>query len=108
MSAATFALPSRGLRGGVHIDSVTLILMLSIVLLGLVMVTSASISIASREGGFPLAYLERQFILTLTGLSLGAVLFCIKPEMLERNSTVLLALAARCSSSCSFRASATS
>jgi cell division protein FtsW len=94
MSSATFALPSRGLRNGIHVDGVTLMLMLSIVLLGLVMVTSASISIASREGGFPLAYLERQFILTLTGLGLGALLFCIKPEMLERNSTVLLALAA--------------
>jgi cell division protein FtsW len=94
MSAATFALPSRGLRGGVHVDGVTLMLMLSIMLLGLVMVTSASISIASRDGGFPLAYLERQFILTLTGLALGAILFCIRPETLERNSTVLLALAA--------------
>ena len=94
MSAATFALPSRGLRGGVHVDGVTLILMLSIVLLGLVMVTSASISIASRDGGSPLLFLERQFILTVTGLTLGALLFCIRPEMLERNSTVLLALAA--------------
>jgi len=94
MSAATFALPSRGLRGGIHVDGVALALMLSIVLLGLVMVTSASVSIASREGGFPLSYLERQFILTVTGLSIGAVLFCIRPETLERNSTVLLALAA--------------
>jgi cell division protein FtsW len=93
MNAATFVLPSRGLRGGVNIDSVALALALSIVLLGLVMVTSASISIASREGGFPLAYLQRQFVLTLCGFAAGAVLFCIKPETLERNSTVLLALA---------------
>jgi cell division protein FtsW len=93
MNAATFALPSRGLKGGPQIDSILLALMLAIVLLGLVMVTSASISIASREGGFPLAYLQRQFILTLIGLACGAVLFCIRPDVLERNSTVLLALA---------------
>lgn len=93
MNAATFALPSRGLKGGPQIDGVLLALVLAIVLLGLVMVTSASISIASREGGFPLAYLQRQFILTLSGLACGAVLFCIRPEVLERNSTVLLALA---------------
>jgi cell division protein FtsW len=92
-TAASFALPSRGLRGGVHIDGVALALVLAIVLLGLVMVTSASISIASREGGEPLAYLQRQFMLTLAGAGCGALLFCIKPEILERNSTVLLALA---------------
>jgi cell division protein FtsW len=94
MNAATFALPARGLKGGVHIDGVAVALALSIVLLGLVMVTSASISVASREGGFPLIYLERQFILTLIGAAGAALLFCIRPEILERNSTVLLALAA--------------
>jgi cell division protein FtsW len=93
MSAATLALPSRGLRGGVHVDHVALALVLSIVLLGLIMVTSASVSIASREGDEALAYLQRQFLLAIGGIGCGAVLFCIKPEVLERNSTVLLALA---------------
>ena len=89
----TFNVPNRGLRGGLNIDSVALALALSIVLLGLIMVTSASISIASREGGFPLAYLQRQFVLTACGLACGAVLFCIRPEFIEKNSTVLLTLA---------------
>ncbi len=63
-------------------------------LLGLVMVTSASISIASRDGGFPLSYLQRQFVLTACGFAAGGALFCIKPEFIERNSMVLLTLAA--------------
>ena len=93
MSTATFALPSRGLRGGLNIDGVALALVLSIVLLGLVMVTSASVSIASREGDEALAFLQRQFVLAFTGMVCGALLFCIRPEVIERNSTVLLALA---------------
>ena len=50
--------------GAVHLDSVTLALTLGIVLLGLVMVTSASVSIAGQETGQPFYYLERQLLLT--------------------------------------------
>ena len=95
MTAATIALPARGgLKGGLHVDSVALTLALGIILLGLVMVTSASISIASREGGFPLAYLQRQFVLTLIGVAGAAALFCIRTELYQKHSTVLLAVAA--------------
>src|SRR5205814_6300602 len=58
-----FARSGRG-AGGVHFDLVTLALTLGIVLLGLVMVTSASVSIAGQATGEPFYYLERQLLLT--------------------------------------------
>ena len=54
-------------KRALHIDKIALALILAIVLLGLVMVTSASISIASKESGNPFAYLERQLVLCDTG-----------------------------------------
>ena len=50
-----------------HIDAVALALVAAIVLLGLIMVTSASISIASRDGGDSFSFLERQLVLCLVG-----------------------------------------
>jgi cell division protein FtsW len=88
----SFARPgSRG--GGVHLDPVTLALTLAIVLLGLVMVTSASVSTAAQESGQPFYYLERQLLLTLTGAACALLLFAIRTELLERASGALLALA---------------
>jgi cell division protein FtsW len=66
---------------------------LSIVLLGLVMVTSASISIASKETGDVFFYLERQLILTLLGCAAAALLFCIPTRLIERVSMPLLIVA---------------
>jgi cell division protein FtsW len=83
-----------GSRGGtIHIDRVTVGLVLSIVLLGLVMVTSASISIASQETGDVFFYLERQLILTVLGCGAAALLFCIPTRLIERISTPLLIVA---------------
>jgi cell division protein FtsW len=84
---------SRARTGGVRLDLVTLALVLAIVLLGLVMVTSASISIASQEGGNPFAFLERQLLLTLSGALCAALVFCIRTEYLERLSLALLVAA---------------
>ena len=63
---------TRSGRGGgaVHIDSVTIALVLSIALLGLVMVTSASVSIASKDTGQTFFYLERQLVLMLIGAAI--------------------------------------
>jgi len=81
-------------RGGaVHVDFVSLALALGILLLGLVMVTSASVSIASQESGAPFYYLERQLLLTLTGAACALLLFSLRTELLERASVALLALA---------------
>jgi cell division protein FtsW len=80
--------PPRG--GAVHIDTTTIAIVMSIVLLGLIMVTSASVSIASQDTGQPFYYLERQLLLTLIGGALAAFLFCIRTEVLERLSMPLL------------------
>ena len=77
----------------VHIDGVTIAIVLGITLLGLIMVASASVSIASQESGQPFYYLERQLILTLTGAACAVLLFCIRTELLERISVPLLIVA---------------
>jgi cell division protein FtsW len=75
---------------GLHIDAVTVALVAAIVLLGLIMVTSASISIATREGGDPFAFLERQLMLCLVGFLLAAMVFCVRTEFLEKMAWPLL------------------
>ena len=80
-------------NGVVHIDTVTIGIVLSIVLFGLIMVTSASVSIASQETGQPFYYLERQLLLTLIGTACAALLFCIRTDVLERLSVPLLVTA---------------
>jgi cell division protein FtsW len=83
-----------GSRGAtVHLDRVTVGLVLAILLLGLVMVTSASISIASQETGDVFYYLERQLVLTLLGCGVAGVLFCVPTRLIERISTPLLIIA---------------
>jgi cell division protein FtsW len=77
----------------VHLDRVTVGLVLAILLLGLVMVTSASISIASQETGDVFYYLERQLVLTLLGCVVAGVLFCVPTRLIERFSTPLLIIA---------------
>jgi cell division protein FtsW len=85
----TYARSSRG-GGAVHIDSVTIAIVLAISLLGLVMVTSASVSIASQESGQAFYYLERQLLLMLTGAACAALMFCLRTELLEKASFGLL------------------
>ena len=80
-------------RGGVHLDTVTIAVTLALVLLGLIMVTSASVSIASRETGQPFYYLERQLLLVAVGGAAAMLLFSIRTEWLERASGPLLAIA---------------
>ena len=91
--AALFELQRGGARGtAVHLDRVTLALIATIVLLGLVMVTSASMSIAGEDSGQPFYYLERQLLLTLIGLGCAALLFAIPSAVLERAAVPLFAL----------------
>jgi cell division protein FtsW len=77
-------------RRGLHIDLVALSLILAIVLFGLVMVTSASISIASKESGDAFSYLERQLVLCLVGFVLAGLVFCVRTEYLEKFAWPLL------------------
>jgi cell division protein FtsW len=80
-------------NGAVHLDLVTIALVLGITLLGLVMVTSASVSIASQESGQPFYYLERQLFLTILGAACAALVFSVPTEALEKASVPLLAIA---------------
>ncbi len=79
-------------RAAVVLDGPMLMLTSAIVLLGLIMVTSASISLAGRDGQ-PFGYLERQLVLAVIGTGTAAVTFCIPTERLEKCSLALLLLA---------------
>ncbi|MEY2854533.1 MAG: hypothetical protein RL030_1665 [Pseudomonadota bacterium] len=96
MSDAALSLPRSEARsgGGLRVDPILVGLVLSILLLGLVMVTSASISIASRDGGDPFRYLERQLLLTFGGLVLALLVSAVPTVWLEKYSTAMLAVAA--------------
>jgi len=78
---------------GLHLDAVALSLVAAIVLLGLIMVTSASISIASKESGNAFSYLERQLVLCVIGFVLAGVVFCVRTEWLEKMAWPLLIVA---------------
>ena len=82
MSSAALAMPRAAARrgGGLRLDPVLIGIVLSILLLGLVMVTSASISIASHDGGDPFSYLKRQLLLALAGLALAALLCAVPTD----------------------------
>src|SRR5258705_668981 len=66
-----------------RLDVPMLLLVAAILLLGLVMVTSASITAAARESGDPLAYLERQLLLVAAGLALAALILAIPIALIE-------------------------
>jgi cell division protein FtsW len=94
MSSAAVAMSDEPTRGrGPALDGTTVILASSIVLLGLIMVTSASITIAGRDGA-PFAYLERQLLLVLSGAGLAGLTFSIPMQRLEQLAMPLLLLAA--------------
>jgi cell division protein FtsW len=93
MSTLTFPVRSGGRAAQIHIDLVTLGLLSVIVLLGLVMVTSASMSIATRDGGDPLQYLRGQASMVAAGMFIAMIAFAVRTEWLERWSSLLLLLA---------------
>src|SRR5262245_57166096 len=73
-----------------HIDAVTLGLVSAILLLGLIMVCSASISIASKDGGDSFSFLERQLVLCFIGALLATLVFCIRTDYLEKMAWPML------------------
>ena len=73
-----------------RVDPVLLLLVAAILLLGLIMVTSASVTAAARESGDPFAYLERQLLLVAAGLALAALVFVIPIAVIERCALPLL------------------
>ena len=91
-SSMSYGRPGRN-GGMIHIDAVTVAIVLAIALLGLVMVTSASVSIASKDTGETFFYLERQLVLMLIGGACAVLLFCIPTRLLEKVSVPLLVVA---------------
>ena len=77
MSTLTLPVRSGGRAALIHIDLVTLGLLSVIVLLGLVMVTSASMSIATRDGGDPLQYLRGQASMVAAGMFIAMIAFAV-------------------------------
>jgi cell division protein FtsW len=74
-------------------DTVLLLTTAGIVLLGLVMVTSASISVADRQMHEPLHYLQRQGIGLVLGLIAAGVMITVPSDLWERLAMPLLLVA---------------
>ena len=76
-----------------RIDYLLLFSAIALAMLGLVMVASASITLADRELGHPFYYAVRQGIYIGMGLFLGLLLFRLRLAILERLGMTLLLLA---------------
>jgi len=74
-------------------DYLTLGLTAALLLVGIVMVTSASMSIAAKDFADPFYFLERQFIFAMAGLVLAWVMTRFPTELWHRYSLVLLVAA---------------
>jgi cell division protein FtsW len=74
-------------------DWLTVGLTAALLLVGLVMVTSASMSVAAKDLGDPFYFLERQFVFGLCGVLAAWVLTRVPAEVWERHSLALLLLA---------------
>ena len=74
-------------------DYVTLGLTAALLLFGIVMVTSASMSIAARDFGDPFYFMERQFIFAMAGLGLAWLMTRIPTELWDRYSLALVVIA---------------
>jgi cell division protein FtsW len=79
-------------RGSLHVDGVVVGLVAALLLIGLVMVTSASVTIAARDGN-PFFFLERQLLFSGVGVLFAAIAMRIPTETWERLGFVLLIVA---------------
>jgi cell division protein FtsW len=93
MSAAV-AIPRNPRGGGLQLDAVLVAIVMAILLLGLVMVTSASMPNAEHESGDPFHYLKGQLALALGGLLLAALLCVIPTDLFQKYANILLVAAA--------------
>ena len=73
-------------------DYVTLGLVAGLLLVGLIMVTSASMAIAARDLGNPFYFLERQFVFGFAGLLFAWGVTRVPTELWDKYSLVLLCL----------------
>ncbi len=73
-------------------DGVTLGLTAVLLLVGLIMVTSASMSVAAKNLGDPFYFLERQFIFGCCGVLVALAVTRVPTEQWEKHSVTLLLL----------------
>jgi cell division protein FtsW len=73
-------------------DPVTLGLTAALLLVGIVMVTSASMSVAAKDFADPFYFMERQFIFAMAGLLFAWCVTRVPTELWEKYSSVLLML----------------
>ena len=73
-------------------DGITLGLTAALLLMGMVMVTSASMSVAAENLGDPFYYLERQFLFGVCGVAAAWVVTRVPAQRWERHSLLLLLL----------------
>ena len=91
MTAATLSYGSRARERMPFVwDYVTLGLCAALLLIGMVMVTSASMSIAARDLGNPFFYLERQLIFGLMGVGFAWIITRVPTELWDKYSLALL------------------
>jgi cell division protein FtsW len=77
-----------------RLDPVLVGIVMSILLLGLVMVTSASMTNAEHESGDPFFFLKGQLALALCGLALAALLCVVPTDLFQKYANLLLVVAA--------------
>ncbi|MGB5340107.1 MAG: FtsW/RodA/SpoVE family cell cycle protein, partial [Gammaproteobacteria bacterium] len=92
MAASASQATLAGMRGVrlPRLDYLLLTTVVALAALGVVMVSSASITIADRELGQPLYYAIRQVIYIGCGLAGGLLLFRLRLVLLERAGMLLL------------------
>jgi cell division protein FtsW len=76
-----------------YLDGVMLLLTMAILGLGVVMLASASVTIADRQFGQPFYYLNRQLFALVIGLGIGTACLFIPMQWWERCSFLVLAAA---------------
>jgi cell division protein FtsW len=82
---------SAGRQPRLAIDPVILATTLALLLIGLVMVTSASITLAERQIGDAFAYLDRQLLSAAVGLACAGLMLLVPMSVWERSAPLLLA-----------------
>ncbi|HEY5654719.1 MAG TPA: putative lipid II flippase FtsW [Woeseiaceae bacterium] len=92
IQGVTFPFPAR-LRTPLKVDSVLLITCLVILLGGLVILASASVSISDRTAGDAFFYLERQLLAAFVGLLLGAACLFVPMRVWQSLGPLFLLLA---------------
>jgi cell division protein FtsW len=94
MSSATTMSRNTTRGGGLRLDPVLVGIVMAILLLGLVMVTSASMPNAEKASGDPFHFLKAQLELAFGGLCLAALMCVIPTELYQKYASVLVVVAA--------------